>query len=801
MAGVTVVYVSCCCVWHLLTSVQNVSLPMSLAPSSIMDVQDVEPMPAQPNIQWAELVFPQTMLLPSAYANESTDLPTPTPTPAGTQPPLYVREYAPSPDVQQEPVMSRKRRATSPQFKVATRRRRLNNGMPRREAAVGTSDRTPANFTSSIAPSPSNARATAAHTDHAQMVASTSRLPPQSPVTLSALLPRTPPPPHLDDEDYLDLATLTTYGSAQPGADGHETLPAAMDVDPPEVAVPSRGSAGLGPALASTSTLDVPLRHQTVAEPLARQFHIQTPLQQHDVLYRRQAALPQRPPPDPPIAGPYMVRDVPPRQDLPREDGWRSTTGAPPVAPHARGYPRAAQRTPLQIIPEDRTARQLQDALSQDQENIPPPYALATRAQHPRGTHDQRAPLLDLRSLETNTVVSATERTHPRGTSHEPPRGTRSLDESIHAPTAAARGSVPRNPVATPARQSMQEPRGGYPLVRFNDHHGHIRGTDPAHIAEIRADAPTSVLVVRFPGVTALPPGRMVTNINQRMSATCREEFGEPNVWLVPPRPDPLAAPGDYEPRAWFLLGHSPQLGEELLRRFCISTHILTFFVFPLDIEPDLVLTLGGFASNIGFQIESMIRATFESVAIRNILAQQIAMNPRYDGMSDDSGVEYVLESVDIEVITVDQTYAANIFLSSPASTPENFRIMRDAIASIPFINSFNAPAEPLWFECELCASHDHPTQACRYPTLPGWLGPVLPSEPRPPQPQFGPGSALTYRPSRPSQGTNSGGGRGGRGRSRGGSSHLMNQGMSYGGRSGGAAGGMAGSSGRGRSF
>ncbi len=554
------------------------------------------------------------------------------------------------------------------------------------------------------------------------------------------------------------------------GSSGAQTTP--MDVDRPLVAVPPGAPSPPRSTQATDSarTLDLSLRHFSRA-PLNRQFDEQTPRQEQDVLSRRLAPIPARAPALPPIAGPYTVRDVPTRSRTGRGTSREATAGDSPYPATSANAPRGG-RPPLAAIQEEARDGLTGEEQRYDDENMPPPSMALSRAR------SLQPPALAGPGLNPprRSVQPMTHQSEVRGPPQANQLARRPLPEGAARPDffGPPQGQLPPPPLSMqqpttqiPFRPLMPEPRGGYPLVRFNDYEALLEGTDPPLLRDLRAGPELSALIVFFPMVLALPHDDMVSEFNNRISVVSNELIGEPNVWLVPPRPPPNATPDDPIPRAWFMQGMTPEGAQRFLDIFAVSCPLMTFFVYPLAIEPELILTLGGFASNVGNQIENLITTTFHSMEVRNIIAQHVAMNQIFDDMD---GVSYVLETLDVEILALgNRTFIANVIMLSPATTAENHRLLRDAIARIPFQNAANAPASPRWYVCEVCAGNDHPTHACRFFTLPGWVGPVPQQEQSRVMNQ--PGSAMIFLPRRASTGQASGSlnnNRGTRGRGRG---------------------------------
>ncbi|TFK84936.1 hypothetical protein K466DRAFT_566922 [Polyporus arcularius HHB13444] len=298
----------------------------------------------------------------------------------------------------------------------------------------------------------------------------------------------------------------------------------------------------------------------------------------------------------------------------------------------------------------------------------------------------------------------------------------------------------------------LREPQGGYPNVNFDDHDSLVYGCDDTFITTMRTakrkfEDESDPLIVRFALLDGLPPGKMGLNVMDLAQRAIAEVTNEKNVWVVPPRPT-TAPVGDVCAIAWFVRGLTKAGAAKLLDMRLITTQLVTFFVFPHSVEPRLVLTLGGFWSNIGGQIEEMIETTFRGPEIYDILAQCAEVTPMFNGMETERAVNYLLETLEVKVSTLpDRLIFACAYLAFPGVEATTWRYLRNAIASVPFDNGYNSRGTTWSFRCGVCGANDHPEVLCVWPTLDGWLGPCpsVPMAQNEPPPQ--PGSSLVYRP------------------------------------------------------
>ena len=240
-------------------------------------------------------------------------------------------------------------------------------------------------------------------------------------------------------------------------------------------------------------------------------------------------------------------------------------------------------------------------------------------------------------------------------------------------------------------------------------------------------------------------PEHITRDVQNRVYQTIQDITGEERFWVVPPRPSGIR--GDLETCTWFVRGLSQESAAVLIDMGVVSNPAVTMFLSPLTVRPELLVSLGGFVSNIGNQIEDMVRQAVGCPGVRAVLEQLAAANPIFDNVPLPIAADYALERLEIDVIVLaGGAIVANAYMQSPAADAEGWRYLRSMVAAIPFVSAYNAPAAVRVYRCAICSGNDHPMNTCRFPTLHGWQGPIPPPDPPstcPPPP----GSALVYRP------------------------------------------------------
>ncbi len=613
---------------------------------------------------------------------------------------------------------------------------------------------------------------------------------------------RSPPSPHLNDSDYLNPDDLPPAGSVSAsagpaGAPPTENMaadPATRAVQP--LAEPNATPAARGFGLAPTT--NIPLREFGASGTLAYQFNVQTPRQENDAFNPASIRPPQQQTLQPPFAGPYILRDAPVRrppqgsQTDPR--AGMSARDGPPL----RCLDVGAGREDRRIHPErdsmDTDRMNDEESLNGDQENRLPPGA---RGFSRHGSHFDEQADVDFSRLaahHTNLIANAPYQSTPSPLPLNPLTGRVSK-------VGQRQQSGPiryREPAIPPCilHPRMPVPVGGYPRIRFQDPDSLTVGTDEAILADMRDIKKSgTVLGVRVARVNGVPPDKHARNICGWIEAITTDITGESRVSCVPPRPASVRRQGEPGPFVWFLCDLTEEGATVMLDVGVVSCPTISFFVFPLTVPADLVIVLTGFVNTAGFQIEAMIRNIFEGPAMRAIIDQFVPANPLFRETPTDLATQFVLETLEIELDTLGGSIpCAKVYIASPSGTTDGWRRFREAVARVPFEDRYNPRASIRTLSCEICSGNDHTMQTCRFPTLPGWKGPV----PAPEQIQDEPalmGSELVFAP-RAGGGANNLKKQGGAGKS--GGYYSQQSGPPFGGQNfgGGRGGGGAGGAG-----
>lgn len=638
----------------------------------------------QPPVPWAEVNF-ASLVLPPPPALSTFQSIVPTQASPATAESLAAVERGWT-----TVTRSKKRLPTTPPNTAPppeARRRRLNNP-DKKNASVGTDD----------LPRLGGKR-----------LPGNGRQPPRTPApTYEVLLSPTPLP------RYAERNPAGGIGPLRPAMDGSRAI--FLEEGNPRAAQPrspqehSSGSAAMdidpAPDHADSPTLDVPLALGAHRSPLAYQYALATPALRAGV-------------------------------EVSSPEGCNPTTTLQIIETHQ------AQEHNRPYPPQDRRGNSAETGpLSlNDPFAHAGPSRVSQRHDYPSlldGEHGLAAPSSAQSTFEP--LAHSTPRVNPL-------TGKPTL---INNPTTTSTFSYParpvdRHPLQHPLFPSMPTPLGGLPDIRFSDPDGVVAGTDSAFLRTMREDSTDNARPFRVPMVEGLPPEPVVRDIQSRAYQTIREATGESEFWIIPPRP--AGTPGEGHPSSWFVRGLSRHGARLLETRRVISNPAITIFIYPLTLSADHVATLGGFISDVGGQIENMIRGTFGDLEVRTILAQHVASNPIFDNIPTDLGVEFVLETLEVATMVLESgAIIANVYLQSPAVGTDGWRYLRHAISLVPFVDGYNAPAVVRTYRCAICAGGDHPSHACQYPSLPGWRGPTPPPEnptPLPPPP----GNALVYRP------------------------------------------------------
>ncbi|KAI0719407.1 hypothetical protein C8T65DRAFT_693369 [Cerioporus squamosus] len=702
------------------------------------------PPPAQRRVDWADVTFPNLVLppppstVPSRVASQTFSF---TPTMSTEPPPLPHSDNMPMSRTIAVPpsgalkatTKARKRgRNTPPPGAGSGReRRRKIDPSTRRNAGVGTRGLSQQSLTC-FAPQDEQSSAVSTLTPQQTFaMVPTLALESQTVPTTAAQALRTLPEPHLSDSDYLDIVRPP----ADPALLG---APASDDMVIDAPASPGRGAVAGPLHVNSEASLNIPIQSVAQGDVFTFHFDAHTPRQQYDTFARPSAQLPPRSLPPPPIGGPYAVRDIQPR---PLED----------------------QGTANRLPSIEEFDRQVAERHRRDNEERV--YGLATASSVTPAQEGRLAQGLEnrenvpvTRDSETNAPVSASRIPIPVPCSSTPvPRETPLPIYTLH-PMGGAQlqgnlqyraygqppARTPRNLQRMGVQPEMPVPRGGFPEIRYDDPDSVTLGSDQDFVDAVRCSDDNTV-ILHFPLLLGVPPERLRADVMDRTYDSVRGITGESEFFVVPPRPSRIPVPGA-PASAWFLRGLTAAGADMMIQRRFVSTPLVTYSVHELTPDPQVILVLTGFATNIGTQIATMIRTTFESAEVRHILAQHVALNPMFSGMPPNDAVDYLLETVSVDVSThSDRTIAARVYMQSPAIDVDAWRYLRESIARVVFEDGLNSPAVPTLYRCDICAGSDHPSHACPYPGLPGYLGPVLRPEPAreaPPQP----GSSLIFR-------------------------------------------------------
>ncbi|KAI0698298.1 hypothetical protein C8T65DRAFT_697889 [Cerioporus squamosus] len=748
-------------------------LPPSSGPGSFTESQEEHPPLAQQRVNWMDIDFANLHLPPPpSVTYRSTSMSTasvpsiPSPSPAGRKPNVQPMQHRTEPfGVQEQPRPTSpgvwsvhslpQKRGRDPSSQAAgsgRERRRRVNPADMRNIGVGTKERMrpylgkfnalPNPFS---IPRPPPAEGPSAEFTFSSPAPSSSR--PQPLVRSPRLLPQS----HVNDADYASLNVTGPAAELQEPASAGAPAASNMVVDyapqlqqnQPEThceSGPLGNVAGQLQDSDSRPSLDLPLQATGPEDPFVLHFNNPTPRQAHDSFARRPVQLPSREPQRPPIAGPYVVRNVQ-RQATPGPSG--ASSRLPPFAELEKSVmdrrdPPARQ--PLaDVTPREETGHGVQNA---NQENVPPAPV------RPQGM------LRGATAVTDRSVVGLSRASRPAAFQLATPNPDVPRPRSVFVPPAGVSQNYmygpPGHPIAAISPQlamqpEMRPPREGYPRVCFDDHYSLAMGSDEEWVRRIDA-VDDNPLAIRIPLVNGLPPDRTMRSIMERLYDSIREATGEEEFWIIPPRPARAAPPGVHA-IMWVIRGLSDRAADDMVERRVISSPLITFFIFPFTVEPRVVLILSGFASNVGGQIEAMIRETFHGQDVRSILTQHVVASPMFEEYDPSDAVRYLLETLEIDVsVMANRTINARVYINFPGVEPTTWRFLRAAVAAVAFEDGYNAPATPTTYRCDVCSGNDHPTEMCRYPALSGWLGPV-PQVERSTSPPPLPGSALIFRP------------------------------------------------------
>ncbi|TFK89294.1 hypothetical protein K466DRAFT_564218 [Polyporus arcularius HHB13444] len=550
----------------------------------------------------------------------------------------------------------------------------------------------------------------------------------------AATAARTPPSPPISSSDYYNPGDLLAAGMV-PDIPAQMRAPSTeeMAVDPSLSAVQPFGDRLAPRGVESASTMNIPLRAFGASGTLAHQYTVQTPRQQQDILNPALTGLPRRQPAQQPFGGPYVLRDAPPHRDHGLTPGLQPAQRGGTVATRGNFPPRRLDSAPP---PEEYRVRrehvplddeQLNDPFNyqeENQENLAP--ALVLRGTLRAGTRFEEQVGEDFRRLADSRASSAAGARHstPMQAPVNPLTGR--VSKVGRQQSAVMRYPEPAIPQCV-LHPRMKEPEGGYPQIRFNDPDSLVVGTDEAILADMRnIEKNGEILGIRVARVNGVPPDKTTRNICSWVETITTDITGETSPTLVPPRP-PHARRGGDTPFVWFLCNLSPEGAAVMLDVGVVSCPTITFFVHPLTVKPDVVIVLAGFVTTAGFQIEAMIRNVFEGKAMRAVIDQFVPTNPLFHNTPTDLATQFVLETLEIELDSLGGNVpCAKVYIQSPSGTTDGWRRFREAVACIPFEDLYNPRASTRSLTCDVCGGNDHTMQMCRYPTLPGWRGPVV---------------------------------------------------------------------------
>ncbi len=689
------------------------------------------PPSAQPHVPWADATFPE------APSGPFTWMPIVTPNQVQGASVLQLQAIqanqtatamdqvaAPTPgDGGPWMVVRRKRRGGALQHPGGNRRR--VDDEDRQDAGVGTNDaivrpQTARTHGKTAAPRPVPPSSgpfafTFATNDEAPI--SPTPLPTQSPPQLQ----RSPPTPHLSDGDYYNPGNPLSVPAASATPEISVASSAPMEIDPqrPPSAVQAVVGQGTGARGERVSTMNVPLQQFRSSGTLEHEFGVQTPPQEQDVLEPTSRV----------------------RQPIPFTPGIFADSVRPRGGERARNAePKQGEQTTQGRMERRRDGQQLvlrttrQDAGS----------AMPSPAARDDG---QRAAANDATRLDARFVAQA-DRDFTRlndmrmarveGPRHSTPatlinpltgRAVRTGLQTHISATSRAKISPPtQRHIVQPM---MPKPREGFPVSHFSDPDSVAVGSDMKHVNDMRKISEVKTVVgVRIPKVRGVPPDAYARGIRECMEQAVYEITGEVNFRIGVPRAPTTHNQGDPLPVLWYIRDLSNAGAKQMLDMQLVSCPAITFFTYPLAVKADVVIILGGFISNVDGQIENMIWETFKGEEIRAIIRRLTATNQVLAEYQEDA-VDFVLETVTIEVDTLGSgAIIAKVYAENPAGNDEGWRIFREAVARVPFVDGYNPRAVVRTFSCTICSANDHPEHACPFPSLPGWCGPTLTPEP-----------------------------------------------------------------------
>ncbi len=567
---------------------------------------------------------------------------------------------------------------------------------------------------------------------------------------------RAQPSPHLTDSDYLNLEDVPNMDIA--GA----PLAGDMIIDPVPHAVLSRSGSDAAPSGAEPApSLNIPFHMfgQRGGNPFHHQFAIQTPRVQHDVFSPNPAALQPETSPMQPPPGSFAERLGPRRIWAPQASAIATLRSGPLMAPRSAGL-RVLDAPGLSPAPANRTAlismdsaRMVDDGSQNDGQESPelmpglhdvPRYGSAFAEQV--GDDFGR-----LTSSRAQSVVGFPLHSTPPPVNPLTGRITK-VGQQYRQQSVPNRFAEPQALRFT-IDPRMIKPPEGYPRIRYSDPDCLVAGQDEAYIEELKdRERSGYVLGFRIPDVIGVPPDNFTRGVRRRVEYTVADYTGESTHSVVPPRPSRNRRPGDPISSLWFIRDMSQRAARIMLEVGAVSNPDVTFTIHNLTVAADVVVILGGLITTSTYQIEQMIVETFNSPGVRAIIGQHVSTHPSLRELDEELAVEFILETLEVQVDFLGDTPIAKVYIQSPSGTKDGWRRFRAAIQTVHFENGYNPLAVPRTYECDICGGSDHPEQLCKYPTLTGWKGRI----PQPVAPQgdvLPAGNELVFNPRKANEG------------------------------------------------
>lgn len=343
-------------------------------------------------------------------------------------------------------------------------------------------------------------------------------------------------------------------------------------------------------------------------------------------------------------------------------------------------------------------------------------------------------------------------RTAPRATTAELPQGTPALaaqhPPTAAAPTAATTTTQPRERSAADSDEELDY-EDALPAVSLGEKipltpippsgafdKPHLAEVDSLHYRQLPAQlvdwatAPGSkVFVTRYGATVWSEKGSTQALLEEVLKA-----LGFPDALVAPP-----VAEGRREhdgPVVFLVYGLTEGEQRTLLKRFCWSTPLCTFFCYPPCVQP-IPTHIGQFSGFVRPD-EAGIRAAFLHHLSQGQLAQLIghlaAEHPDYAGLPEETAVARVLSTVRVTVLTMKEPggflrkHVANLYINSPTMYVDKWKIFRATLRRYVYTSGLlgagrfrpRSAAPP----CSGCLGADHPRGLCPFPHLPHWHGP-----------------------------------------------------------------------------